>query len=117
MPPTAPRPFSPPVQPTLFEPNPPRLLGLSRVRSLFCDRLGISESTYYESFRPWLPVVCTRAMPVRGEKGRYRPGSPRVREDVARELVEVAAAGQWQTYCEGGLAAERPHLYASRPSA
>ncbi len=115
--PVAPRPFTPPVQPTLFDPNPPRLLGLSRVRSLFCDRLNISESTYYDSFRDWIPVVYTRAMPVRGEKGQYRPGSPRVREDVARELVEIAATGEWRAYCEGGLAATRPHLYTGRAAA
>ena len=107
----------PPAQPTsstAAPATPPKLLTLSRVRDLFCDRLAVSESTYYESFRDWVPVVYTRAMPVRGQKGTFRPGSPRVREDVARELVEVAASGRWRSYCEGEMAASHPHLYAER---
>ena len=104
----------PPARPATSEPvapDPPRLLGLKEVAGLFCERLGISLSTYKESFRPWVPVVYVRPMPVRGQKGAFRPGSPRVREDVARELVGLAAEGRWRSYCEGELAASHPDLY------
>lgn len=113
MPPTADRPASSP-RPDLFGHLAPPLLRLGEVETLFCDRLGINRTSYFESVRPWLPVVYTRMVPIRGERGRYRMGSPRLRADIAAELVAVAEAGLWPEYADGSLRDQNPHLYLTQ---
>lgn len=77
-------------------------LTLGEVEALFCARLRVGRSTFYESHRPFLPVVY-------GDWGKR----PRVRRDVAEGLVGVAAAGLWAEYAQGLLRGRFPHLYPS----
>ena len=98
------------MQGHLFE-TPSTLLTIGEVEALFCDALGVHRSTFYESHRPWLPFVYTRVRPVKGEPGQFVKGSPRLREDVARELLALASNGMWAEYAMGEFAEERPHLY------
>lgn len=98
------------VQGHLFD-TPSPLLTIGEVEALFCDRLGVHRSTFYESHRPWLPFVYTRVRPIPGQPGAFEKGSPRLRSDVARELVELAAGGLWAEYVQRELLGELPHLY------
>ena len=112
--PTAPRPAP------LFDGPPPKLLTIGEVTTLFTDRLGIHTSTFYESFRDFIPFVYTRLRPTGGRNPdgtrEYVPGSPRLRADVAEALVRIAAAGQWPAYVTGAFKEDRPELYA-KPAA
>ena len=98
------------VQTHLFE-RAVALLTIGEVEALFCDRLGIHRSTFFESHRPFLPFVYTRVRPVKGKPGEFKRGSPRLRVDVAEACVELAAAGLWAEYAAGELLDERPELY------
>ena len=98
------------VQGHLFE-KPSPLLTIGEVERQFCDRLGIHRVTFYSSHRPWLPFVFTRVRPVKGQPGKYKKGSPRLRQDVATELLNLAAAGFWPDYVARDLLESHPHLY------
>ena len=98
--------------PDLFGPQ-PTLLTLSEVEVVFCDRLAIHRSTFYESFRDALPVLHTRRVKVKGARNRWKPGSPRVRKDVAYKLAELAASGLWGQYLDGAYRDAHPELYGA----
>lgn len=95
------------VQGHLFE-KPSPLLTIGQVEALFCDRLGIAHSTFYESFRDQLPFVYTRT---RREGKALVQSRPRLREDVAQGLIQIAENGLWGEYVTGALLDAYPKLY------
>lgn len=95
-----------------FRGEPPTLLTIEETAELFTDALDIHRASFFRSYRPFLPFIYTRIVPVRGQKGQFTYGSPRLDEAVAVQLCNVAARGYWAMYASGAMRETHPHLYA-----
>ena len=89
----------------------PELLTIGETAVLFGEELGIHETTFYRSYREFLPFVYTRMVRVRGDKTRFKPGNPRIERSVALAIARLAARGYFPLYASGGLKERMPHLY------